>query len=133
MFTAVLSICKVFTYLASRIYCLEPFNNGSEQYKTKTLIFFFFFNLHGTVHFLFKNTNFIFLSVELILFSLYFYLLYFCLLIHPIHTSCLLIVFAAHVYSSSIQPSFYFVNLWRKSSLYNLTKLTLLAYPCCFY
>lgn len=41
MFTAVLSICKVFTYLASRIYCLEPFNNGSEQYKTKTLIFFF--------------------------------------------------------------------------------------------
>lgn len=42
MFTAVLSICKVFTYLASRIYCLEPFNNGSEQYKTKTLIFFFF-------------------------------------------------------------------------------------------
>lgn len=42
MFTAVLSICKVFTYLASRIYCLEPFNNGSEQYKTKTLIFYFF-------------------------------------------------------------------------------------------
>lgn len=42
MFTAVLSICKVFTYLASRIYCLEPFNNGSEQYKTKTQTFFFF-------------------------------------------------------------------------------------------
>lgn len=41
MFTAVLSICKVFTYLASRIYCLEPFNNGFEQYKTKTQIFFF--------------------------------------------------------------------------------------------
>lgn len=128
MFTAVLSICKVFTYLASRIYCLEPFNNRSEQYKTKTLFDNF---LHGTV--LFKNRNFIFPSVELILFSLYFYLLYFCLLIHPIHISCLLIVFAAHVYSSSIQPSFYFVNLWRKSSLYNLPKLTLLAYPCCFY
>lgn len=125
MFTAVLSICKVFTYLASRIYCLEPFNNGSEQYKTKTLFdnFILFFTWYGT----FPS------SVELILFSLYFSLLYFCLLIHPIHISCLLIVFAAHVYGSSIQPSFYFVNLWRKSSLYNLPNLTLLPYPCCFY
>lgn len=53
MFTAVLSICKVFTYLASRIYCLEPFNNGSEQYKTKTLFdnFFLFVTWYGTFPF----------------------------------------------------------------------------------